>query len=233
MTIISHQHKFIFIKTAKTAGTTIQMVLEQICGPDDICSPVTQKDQPRSGEEGYKARNYRGLFIPRPVRPEGLPSRFGHELKELVRRKKFKSHLPATDVRWRLGRALWDRYFKFSIERNPWDKAVSAYFWRQRHMEEDIPFEQWLPTVFPTSRLPVLTIGGKIGVDRVIRFERVEEEFYDLLRQLGIDDAPPLPHAKGKHRPSDRSYRDMHTAATRDYIARVCEPEIKAFGYQF
>ena len=34
--IISHKHKFIFIRPRKTAGTTMQNVLSQICGDDDI-----------------------------------------------------------------------------------------------------------------------------------------------------------------------------------------------------
>jgi len=34
--IISHKHKFIFMKTRKTAGTSIQVALSKICGPDDI-----------------------------------------------------------------------------------------------------------------------------------------------------------------------------------------------------
>ena len=34
--IISHKHKFIFIRPRKTAGTTMQNVLSQICGDNDI-----------------------------------------------------------------------------------------------------------------------------------------------------------------------------------------------------
>ena len=34
--IISHKHKFIFIKTVKTAGTSIDIALSKICEPQDI-----------------------------------------------------------------------------------------------------------------------------------------------------------------------------------------------------
>ena len=34
--IISHKHQFIFIKTVKTAGTSIEVLLDSICGPDDV-----------------------------------------------------------------------------------------------------------------------------------------------------------------------------------------------------
>ena len=233
MTIISHKYRFIFIKTGKTAGTSIQMALEKVCGPDDICSPVTQKKQPRPGEEDYVARNYRGYFIPRPFRPEGLRPRFRSEIKELLRRQKYKSHMPATDVRWRLGRKTWDSYYKFSVERNPWDKAVSEYFWKKRHFTRDLSFEEWLPGAYPHSRLHWLTIDGRLSMDRVLRYENLESDFASLMRDLEVPDAPELPRAKGTIRPNRTNYRNMHTPLTRDYIARVCAPEIEAFGYQF
>ena len=34
--IISHKHKFIFVRPRKTAGTTMQNVLSTICGEEDI-----------------------------------------------------------------------------------------------------------------------------------------------------------------------------------------------------
>lgn len=37
--IVSHKYKFIFIKTAKTAGTSTEIALSRICGPDDIITP--------------------------------------------------------------------------------------------------------------------------------------------------------------------------------------------------
>jgi len=34
--IISHRHRYIFLKSRKTAGTSIQTALEEHCGPDDL-----------------------------------------------------------------------------------------------------------------------------------------------------------------------------------------------------
>ena len=41
--IISHEYKFIFIKTVKTAGTSIYHYLAPLCGPDDILSPIEHR----------------------------------------------------------------------------------------------------------------------------------------------------------------------------------------------
>ena len=58
--IISHKFKFIFVKTAKTAGTSIEKFLSPICGPSDVLTPFS------SPEEGHCPRNYKGWFNPIP-----------------------------------------------------------------------------------------------------------------------------------------------------------------------
>jgi len=54
--IISHKYKFIFVKTAKTAGTSIEIFLSQHCGPMDVITPIILHVKPHS------ARNYAGYY---------------------------------------------------------------------------------------------------------------------------------------------------------------------------
>lgn len=42
--IISHAHRFIFIKTEKTAGTSLEIALSRYCGSDDI-TPFWEEDE--------------------------------------------------------------------------------------------------------------------------------------------------------------------------------------------
>lgn len=51
--IISHEHKFIFLKTAKTAGTSIEIALSKFCGSDDVITKIARPDQRIRSEVGY------------------------------------------------------------------------------------------------------------------------------------------------------------------------------------
>jgi hypothetical protein len=52
MTIISFSHNFIFVKTRKTAGTSLEVHLAQQCADDDIISPIYPETSV------HKPRNY-------------------------------------------------------------------------------------------------------------------------------------------------------------------------------
>ena len=43
--IISHKYKFIFLKTTKTAGTSVEISLSRFCGDDDIITPIDFADE--------------------------------------------------------------------------------------------------------------------------------------------------------------------------------------------
>ena len=38
--IVSHSRKFIFLKTRKTAGTSLEIALSKYCGPEDVLAPI-------------------------------------------------------------------------------------------------------------------------------------------------------------------------------------------------
>ncbi len=234
MTIISYRYKFIFIKTGKVAGTSVQMALEQICAPEDVCAPITKKKQSREGEDGYSARNHKGYFIPKFIRGEGQGLNVISELKNFFRKRKYWSHMYATDVRWLVGRKIWDSYFKFTIERNPWDKVVSDYYWSQRHPENQIPFEQWVrENRWSVSQFHYYTINGKVSMDHIIRYEHLSTDFKKLMENLGVEEVPDLPNAKSGYRKKSATYKSLHTPYTKERVEEEFAREIDYFGYTF
>ena len=72
------------------------------------------------------------------------------------------------------------------------------------------------------------------GVDRVLRYERLEEELGALFEELGVPFEHGLNvHAKAGHRRDRRPYRECYTDRQRELVAEAFAWEIETFGYEF
>ncbi len=233
--IISHRHRFIFIKTAKTAGTSIEQFLSPLCGPADVITPIWP------AEDGHTPRNYRGRFNPLPELWEGLlsqtgdnPIKPGKGLTQAVKGHRFTEHLGARHVRPRVGAAVWRDYFTFAVERNPWDKTVSHYFWeRKRGLVRDLD-DYFARGKLPTNWVLYADRHNRIMVDRVLLFESLDSGLAEVCAHLSL----PFPgtltaRAKGGARAERASYRDVLSPAQRQRVAAAFHREIAAFGYEW
>jgi hypothetical protein len=227
--IISHKYKFIFIKTIKTAGTSIEVFLSPLCGEDDILTPVNPHVEP------HVARNYKGYWnpIPQVLAYRGW-SRLA-VLKRFVKRKKFFNHMPAKAVRATIPAGMWNNYFKFCVERNPWDKVMSGF-----HMEKDFPgglktMDAYLKKGRFPANYPIYTDNdGKLLVDEVVRYESLMEGLGRVFDRLGIPFSGTLGvKAKSEHRKTRAPYQQAYTEPQKDLVARVFAKEIEMHGYAF
>ncbi len=213
--IISHQYRFIFIKTKKTAGTSIEIALSGICGPDDVITPITPKY-----EEVRRALGFRG---PQNfTRPDG---------------RAFFNHISADVVRHVVGDAIWRDYYTFCFERNPWDKVMSWYYWLLQfspHMSlDDFIASGDFAGVGGIGGYDLYTKNDKIIVDRICRYESLTTELSALAAHLGIAALPALPNTKSEYRRDKRHYRDLLTPSQRDRIAAAFQREIRNHGYEY
>lgn len=214
LVIVSHQHRLIFLKTRKTAGTSVEIALSRVCGPDDVITRLTDED-----EELRRSLGGRGQQ---------------HDTSPPLPLKAF-NHMPARGVRQVLGAAVWDDYFRFAIERNPWDLVVSQYYWRYRG-EQAPPFDEFVrrPVVerLADKNARIYRLGGRIAVDRVLRFESLTADLAELWEERGLPGSPELPHAKAYSRP-ERSYRELYTAETRDLVGTLFAGVVEDLDYVF
>jgi hypothetical protein len=97
MAIISFKHNFIFVKTAKTGGTSIEIELSKRLEEDAIVTPIWPPIK------GHKPRNFQ--------RPGG----------------DFLTHMSARRIKEYLGEKVFNRMFKFCFEREPVAKCLSHF----------------------------------------------------------------------------------------------------------
>ena len=244
LAIISHRHKFIFVRPRKVAGTSVQIALSRWLAEDDVAShdfPMLTFDR-RTDDDDFGVAPVR-------VTDESGAVYGGHDLPEEIRKK--------------VGEDVWAEYFKFTVVRNPWDLLVSYLhskfgpnYWRDVWgRRRPIDFVRNVPRALRLFRLRRELVRGRkeeaveailredlfsdIGqipqfyfsrgeayADYVIRFENLQQGYDEVCRRLGL---PPqdLP------RPKNTDYRDYYTDFSREYVADLCRPMTAAFGYRF
>lgn len=227
--LISHRHQFIYTKTAKTAGTSVEAYFERFCMPEGEWSPAHARAEyeGEAGVIGYRGRD--------------------------ADRYKWYNHMPAARIREQLGEERWQRYFKFCVVRNPWEKAISAFahfgkahqlpgglggaLWRWRfpsHNREQLRFLHWLRKAGPPNDRDKYLIGGQVCVDEFIRYEALKEGMKAVCEKIGLSwDESQLPNYKaGVRKPEDLA-GNLYLAPAREFVARFYAFEIGRFGYRF
>ena len=234
--IVSHEHRFIFLRVPKTASTSVEVVLSSIAGPDAIVTPNFPP------VPGHEPRNFRRFFnpVPETLRLLTRPSERGQSTlfalrgtaRDLKRRRAFYEHMTAELVRDRLGRKAWDRYFTFCFVRNPWDRVASAYYYGTHRANPRPTLEEWVRRRgMPRSTWPIYTISGKVAVDFVGRYEQLEDDLRSVLHHLRVDVGSVLPRTNSEQRPPGSGGRPRFTPALAAEIGVAFRNEIECFGY--
>lgn len=224
--ILSHRHRFIFVKTRKTAGTSVEISLSRYCGPDDVITPITPEDEKIRRELGLAPQNYSKRCLPRRRR----------HLRELTRgawptESVFHNHITASEIVTRVPE--WNSYFKFTIVRNPWDYVASRHAWEvYRRHDPTLTVDQVLAAWDPAQNWYSYTLDGKVAVDFAIRFESLGADLAIACRQLGIEFDEWLPRAKA-NTGRKLHYRELLEPRHVEYVRDRCAAEIDHFGYEF
>lgn len=199
--IISHKHRFIFIKTIKTAGTSIETYLSSLCGPDDVFTPILPP------EAGHQARNFAGYY----------------------------NHMSAWKIRQAVEPSIWNRYFKFCVERNPWDKTVSDFCMANSRAGSRYQFADYFRRGRFCRSWELYTGGDEsLLVDRVLRYEQLDQQLGEVFLQLGIPWQGQLTvWAKSGYRIDRKPYQEWYTQEQAAMVSRVFADEIRTFEYAF
>ena len=149
-----------------------------------------------------------------------------------------------------------DKYFKFSIIRNPWDKMVSLYYFRKqggtkgktKNGTDVCNFNEWVDSIDEfrqdrrghTNQYDWLSdFEGKIRIDFTMKFETIESDWAKVANILKLKHAK-LPHIHKAKLRNNSDYRDYYKQLNGDYdyefiekVARLFSKDIDYFGYIF
>jgi hypothetical protein len=229
--IVSHKYKFIFLKTSKTAGTSVEIALSKFCGPDDIITPISSQDEEMRSSLGYPGPQHHTSSI------------WGYTIPDIIkmifkRRKKirFYNHIHAKKIKAYVGKEVWDSYYKFCIERNPWDRVVSLYYWRFKLEPRPMISEfinSKVPKILKKRGMRLYTIKGNVAVDKICKFENLADDLEEIRKHVGIPEKLELPRAKSSFRKNKLHYREILSEADREKVARLFHEEIDLLGYKW
>ena len=153
-------------------------------------------------------------------------------------------HLLATHIRAEVGIEIFSNYYKFSIVRNPWDKAVSQFSSMDKRddlrdligMKKGDCFKRYADLIMKKTHVqwePQVNFlrdsNGDLLVNYIGRFETFSESVFHVLDTIGIR-ADTIPHENAGRR---GPYPDYYDDESREIIATLYARDIEAFGYSF
>ena len=218
--IVCHRHRFIFIATRMTAASAIEAELARVCAADDIVTIAANGGAKAGRNDALAYARYRPF--------DWL------KLIAMGARARLDKHEAATDIRALVGADVWNGYFKFCVERDPWDKAVAHYRERGRRGGGTVPaIGEYLRALQPAtlSNFELYTIDGALAVDRVVRFEHLDAELDAVGHLLDLPIVLRLP--PDADRAGDVRYAAKLGPEGRAVVDAVCRREIEMFGYAF
>lgn len=168
MTVISWNAGFLFIKTVKTAGTSLEVDLSRFVGDDAVVTPIKPE------EAGHRPRNYLDAA--------------GAQI--------FRNHMTASEIRDQIGTDRFDRLYRFCVEREPVEKTISNYrMWRYSavHNPDGNMTLGWDDFIaqnrFPRDlqRYSEVKDGTRVLlVDHVLRYDALESQLAQVMDFVGI-----------------------------------------------
>jgi hypothetical protein len=247
--IYSKQLKLVFIKGKKVAGTSVEILLSALCGPDDIITPITPIDEKLRLASGGRAPQNYGADPAELRRFNELVAQGSNEDLAGIETPKgtFRNHSELAAVVRHLG-PIPDDYVTFVVERSPYYKVLSAINMHQnfdsyrgsgaRMVSGDEQIAQAADEVFKRESWP-----GRLNIDRyklrgrvppwlkVIKYDTLAQDLRALLIERGVANPPDLPVAKEGRRSETL---DLRKLLRPEHIARINSAyaeEFETFGF--
>lgn len=216
--LLSPRYGFLFVHIAKTGGTSVRAALQGLRWRDPWYFPMF------------------------------LCSRLSHLSGHRIGTK-LPRHAKIVAAKELLPREFFEQLFKFAFVRNPWDLQVSSFHHIRRErphylgghedfegflrwkLDPDRPYQYHLDTSIELQSDYLIDLHGQVVVDLIGRYERLEEDFAEVCRRIGIT-RPALPHQR-QATDREKDYRSYYTDETAALVAERFRRDVELLGYRF
>lgn len=153
-------------------------------------------------------------------------------------------HLLAWQIRQEVGSSFFAQALKFTMVRNPWDKAISQFTYMSKRedlrnflgMDKECEFAKYLELIALKRHVQwdpqykfILDEQGQPLVNEILRFENFDTDVTRVLNLLGVKFDVIL-HAKKSNR---THYSEYYSPETKEMVADIYAKDIEMLGYSF
>lgn len=210
--VISKKNKLIFFHIPKNAGSSISSMLlkdEKYYYSWVILSKILRKFK---NTDNFFFDNFqRKIFL-------------------------FTSHETVKTIQDKISNEIFENFFKFAIVRNPFSRFVSRYnYMKLTNTLREKNFSDFLTKHIEKSLMAdqqfkfLLNKNGEIGVDKIIKFENINEEIKELGKILSLD----ISKFKKLNVSTHGDYRDYYNSNTKKIVEDFCKEDLEYFNYSF
>jgi predicted nucleotidyltransferase component of viral defense system len=206
-------YKFIFIHAPKTGGNSIQHALRDYCVDE-----ITEPDNGDWYDNGGTLHNFE---VANPI------VNYKHGTI-----KDYYDNWKEDDF------GSIDDYFKFSVVRNPWERAISAYFYKYQTViyagVEEFIKDKFMKETEIESMSSFFFVDGKISLDYCMKIETIQQGFNEVCDKLNIPRQTLLKlNNAGDVLRKNTSYIEYYDEEMIDHIGNRYIDDVENFGYNF
>ncbi len=228
--IVHYDIPLIFVKSFKTASTSTEAYLEAALWGG---APIHERDW-HIEENGFCSARGAGTHSLTRSQALSILVRGKFPATSISRIRHLRHHSMPDEIIPALGQKFWNRSQKIVNVRNPFDIAVSFYFFQFRDTPRaEVPsFDDW---VFTFGFAPTLRwITEPDDRLNIIRYESLEADLTKLLKSLDLRPPASVPTFKTGIRPNDvPDYRSMYTKESRAFMEECFKDYLDRFEYEF
>ncbi len=170
-----------------------------------------------------------------------------HHFYSAAKRIPSYQHLTPTQLQRKLPPKIWNQYYKFTVVRNPFDRAVSDYRYLKKHLpakyritsfvaflhlvERIVKGNKYTENVYFDHFRPQSHYFQGITYDKICKFESLHTDLDEVKQKLQCH-AKQLPwkyKTSTVHGPSN--YLPYYTHETKSIIERLYAEDLKKFNY--